>query len=224
MPKLSDLTPKLAQASGLSEGSVTVYARTAREHNLINQGGRGRGGAEIGVDDCVNLLLAVAGADPVRNVPIVVPVLRAMTPVEDASLGKAALPPGFDTQEFQDLFGSLFATKRPLAEILAGLIDAARRGALQNWLEASPDRYVHLHIVRPFPDAWLEIGLMKGRFPHPVRQFGFELRADKPIAKRAPRPKGPAAKTLTITGHDLFTVARITHQSFRALGELLRRT
>ena len=66
--KLRDV---LANALGLSSQkqleAVNVHLRNLREAGLITKAKRGRGAAEIGVEDAANLLIAVAGSPHVKD-------------------------------------------------------------------------------------------------------------------------------------------------------------
>lgn len=59
MATLSELVKVIAAAQGLDENQVLWIARYLREDGLIAKGGRGRGGARMGVADAANLLIGV---------------------------------------------------------------------------------------------------------------------------------------------------------------------
>ncbi|MCJ2039310.1 hypothetical protein MKK55_10215 [Methylobacterium sp. J-059] len=59
MATLSELVKVIAAAQGLDENQVLWIARYLREDGLITKGGRGRGGARMGVGDAANLLIGV---------------------------------------------------------------------------------------------------------------------------------------------------------------------
>lgn len=60
MAKLPDLVRAVSANTGFSEASVKILARSLREANWIQTGGRGRHGAEMGPADAASLLLGLA--------------------------------------------------------------------------------------------------------------------------------------------------------------------
>lgn len=60
MAKLPDLVRAVSANTGFSEASVKILARSLREANWIQTGGRGRHGAEMGPADGASLILGLA--------------------------------------------------------------------------------------------------------------------------------------------------------------------
>ncbi len=129
MAKLSALIPAVASVLDLPEETVAIYARHLREARLITTGGRGPGGADMTPRDCTNLLIAIMGADLVKDAPRVVPKyrrLRAGRQTTGWRLPKMPLPALTRLPAFH-AFGAA----------LEGLITAAMDGSLESALEAA---------------------------------------------------------------------------------------
>lgn len=78
MATIGDLVRVIAQAEGIDEVSVDVYARRAREAGFITQGGRGRSAAKMTTRDAANLLIAVNASPTGREVHKIVPYFREL--------------------------------------------------------------------------------------------------------------------------------------------------
>ncbi len=57
--KLADLITLVSETTGEDHGVIRVKARALREAGLLKQGGRGRGGAEMGARDVARLILSI---------------------------------------------------------------------------------------------------------------------------------------------------------------------
>lgn len=69
MASLGLLVTDLAQALGLSEPTVSTYAKTLREAGLIRTSGRGTSAARMEFDDGVNLLTAILSSPTIAESP-----------------------------------------------------------------------------------------------------------------------------------------------------------
>jgi hypothetical protein len=111
---LSDLVKAVAKVEGMEEVRVGLFARAAREANLITQKGRGRGAAHMSVEDAANLLIAVNACALAKEVSSKVPIyrdLRLEWRHED----------WIDTPAVRDIT----STERSLGEEIAFLIELA---------------------------------------------------------------------------------------------------
>jgi hypothetical protein len=87
MATLSKLVKAVAQVEGLDEVTVGIYARAAREAGFISQGGRGRGAAQMTIEDAANLLIAVNGCPLAKDVKKRLPAIRKL-PWLNSSAGR----------------------------------------------------------------------------------------------------------------------------------------
>lgn len=150
MAKLSQLVPVVAQALGVPEPTVALYARTLRDAGMISTGGRGPGGAEMTNADAANLLIAVVGSDAIKNAPDTVKKFRRI------KLWYGDGEATFDYRE--DAEGTVTGTRRsltpaPLAfledargmklgDAVERLVQIARTGELRRLFEERAARYV----------------------------------------------------------------------------------
>src|ERR1700687_3500599 len=111
MALLSELVTAVAQAEGMEEVTVGVFARHAREAGLISQAGRGRGAARMTVRDAANLIIAVNACALAKYVRYGVEDFRSLTStgVKDAA--------------FPEPIGKIFASRIQVGEALEILVE-----------------------------------------------------------------------------------------------------
>jgi hypothetical protein len=84
----SQAIDRIAEETGIMQATVFRAARFLREHDssLWPQGSQGRGQeAHVEAGHLVNVVLALAAADPLTGAPEVVTELRGMVPAQDNS-------------------------------------------------------------------------------------------------------------------------------------------
>lgn len=215
MAKLSDLVPALANVLQLPERTVAVYARFLREARLLSTGGRGPGAANMTPDDCARLLIAIMVADQVKDAVAAVERFWSL-PVE--FLDTRETRPKAERKEWMPLPEGLFFLKEPksFGETIAGLIDAARDGALGASLYQIAIPFLHVQVERRLTTANVTLtGSSDGLIP------------DKQllVVRYAPA-KNILHKLSEAAGHyeggDAMVSFAVTQRTILALGELIR--
>ncbi len=215
MAKLSDLIPTLAQVLPMPEQTVSVIARALRKERLISTGGRGPGAADMTPEDCARLLLAIMAADQVKD------AVEASQrfwefPVEDVH-SQDTMP-----EDEQDDWLPLPHTMRQLTqvrtfgEMLAGLIAAARDGALDAALGDVMLPFMKIEVERRFHTASISLaGSSDGLLPDRTVM----------IASFAP-PKAQLQKLMEASGFheggDAMVTFAVSQRTIIALGALIR--
>ena len=215
MAKLSDLIPTLAQVLPMPEQTVSVIARALRKERLISTGGRGPGAAEMTPVDCARLLLAIMAADQVKD------AVEASQrfwefPVEDLH-SQDTMP-----EDEQDAWLPLPDAMRALTQVqtfgqmLAGLIAAARDGALDAALGGVMLPFMKIEVERRFHTASVSLaGSSDGLLPDRTVM----------IASFAP-PKGQLRKLMEASGFheggDAMVSFAVSQRTIIALGALIR--
>ena len=215
MAKLSDLIPTLAQVLPMPEQTVSVIARALRKERLISTGGRGPGAADMTPEDCARLLLAIMAADQVKD------AVEASQrfwefPVEDLH-SQDTMP-----EDEQDAWLPLPEAMRALTqvrtfgEMLAGLIAAARDGALDAALGGVMLPFMKIEVERRFHTASVSLaGSSAGLMPDRTVM----------IASFAPL-KGQLRKLMEASGFheggDAMVSFAVSQRTIIALGALIR--
>ena len=215
MAKLSDLIPTLAQVLPMPEQTVSVIARALRKERLISTGGRGPGAADMTPEDCARLLLAIMAADQVKD------AVEASQrfwefPVEDLH-SQDTMP-----EDEQDAWLPLPEAMRALTqvrtfgEMLAGLIAAARDGALDAALGGVMLPFMKIEVERRFHTASVSLaGSSDGLLPDRTVM----------IASFAP-PKTQLRKLMEASGFheggDAMVTFAVSQRTIIALGALIR--
>ncbi|AUC53788.1 hypothetical protein CDO87_11610 [Sagittula sp. P11] len=215
MAKLSDLIPTLAQVLPMPEQTVSVIARALRKERLISTGGRGPGAADMTPEDCARLLLAIMAADQVKD------AVEASQrfwefPVEDLH-SQDTMP-----EDEQDAWLPLPEPMRALTqvktfgEMLAGLIAAARDGALDAALGGVMLPFMKIEVERRFHTASVSLaGSSDGLMPDRTVL----------IASFAP-PKGQLRRLMEASGFheggDAMISFAVSQRTIIALGALIR--
>jgi len=215
MAKLSDLIPTLAQVLPMPEQTVSVIARALRKERLISTGGRGPGAADMTPEDCARLLLAIMAADQVKD------AVEASQrfwefPVEDLH-SQDTMP-----EDEQDAWLPLPEAMRALTkvrtfgEMLAGLIAAARDGALGAALGGIALPFMKVEVERRFHTATVSLaGSSDGLMPDRTVL----------IASFAP-PKGQLRRLMEASGFheggDAMVSFAVSQRTIIALGALIR--
>jgi hypothetical protein len=83
--KLSQLIPHTSNWLGIPESQVNTVARVLQPAGLLSIGGRGPGGAEMTVDDKINLLLGVCGVETANRAADHVRIWRRLVRLSDGS-------------------------------------------------------------------------------------------------------------------------------------------
>lgn len=215
MAKLSDLIPTLAQVLPMPEQTVAVIARALRKERLISTGGRGPGAADMTPEDCARLLLAIMAADQVKD------AVEASQrfwdfPIEDLH-SRDTMP-----EDEQDAWLPLPDAMRALTqvrtfgEMLAGLIAAARDGALDAALGGVMLPFMKIEVERRFHTASVSLaGSSDGLLPDRTVM----------IASFAP-PKAQLRKLMEASGFheggDAMVTFAVSQRTIIALGALIR--
>ncbi|MBI1209654.1 MAG: hypothetical protein GC191_20520 [Azospirillum sp.] len=157
MPKLVDLISVLAAVLGVPEKTVAVYARYIREAKLLTTSGRGPGGAEMKIGDCVNILMAILGSDAVKDAVsatrlysnlILDEAIAISHEEEGQKSGWKVNPPGL---RFLNRVGVRF----PLS--LYEMIERAKDGRLQNALLELDRPEIKIEVFLPIPHAMISV-------------------------------------------------------------------
>jgi hypothetical protein len=211
MALLSDLVTAVAQAEGMEEVTVGVFARHAREAGLISQAGRGRAAARMTVRDAVNLMIAVNACGLAKDVQYDVERFRRLpnTGVTDAA--------------YPELIGKIFAPRRQFGEALEMLVEASaadEQGHLPLAIAMGETRsrqatsrlpdlgaarlQLEISFSRPKPEA--EIAIL-AKSVHLLRAFGEQTVA-RAIFRRPERLNyGDRADRVTITDRTIDAVS-----------------
>lgn len=215
MAKLSDLIPTVAQVLPMPEQTVSVIARALRKERLISTGGRGPGAADMTSEDCARLLLAIMAADQVKD------AVEASQrfwefPVED--LHSQDTMPEDEQDAWLPLPGAMRALTqvRTFGEMLAGLIAAARDGALDAALGGVMLPFMKIEVERRFHTASVSLaGSSDGLLPDRTVM----------IASFAP-PKVQLRKLMEASGFheggDAMVTFAVSQRTIIALGALIR--
>ena len=215
MAKLSDLIPTLAQVLPMPEQTVAVIARSLRQERLLSTGGRGPGAADMTPEDCARLLLAIMATDQVKDAVRTVQTFWAF-PVEDSHCSATASE---DEQDewlpLPEAMHSLVGAKT-FGEMLAGLIAAARDGALDAALGGIALPFMKIEVERRFHTASVSLaGSSDGLMPDRTVL----------IASFAP-PKGQLRKLMEASGFheggDAMVSFAVSQRTIIALGALIR--
>jgi hypothetical protein len=121
--KLSKLIPHTSEWLGISRPTVESVAKYLRPAGLLSSGGRGPGGAEMTVDDKINLMLGVCGVEVANRAAEHVRVWRRLVRRSGKSEHKFAF---LKSKTVRDFFFDL---------ITKDLND----GALDAWLKEADD-------------------------------------------------------------------------------------
>ena len=222
MAKLSDLIPATASVLGVPEKTVAIYARHLREARLITTGGRGPGGAEMKPRDCVNLLIAILGAEYAKDAAKIIKKYRPIVAGMDSRkwrIPNMPLPALTQLPEYHQ-FGNA----------LEALIKAAIDGSLEQALETARERLTELQITFP-PTVSVSI-----RGPVPVARISiWAAEWSEEVTYSEPNPwlktnKPPKEavknweKKIERRGPmgDLEQARLVSTQTILALGQLLR--
>jgi hypothetical protein len=81
--KLSKLIPHTSEWLGIPKPTVESVAKYLRPAGLLSSGGRGPGGAEMTVDDKINLLLGVCGVETANRAAEHVRIWRRLVRLSD---------------------------------------------------------------------------------------------------------------------------------------------
>ncbi len=215
MAKLSDLIPTLAHVLPMPEQTVSVIARALRKERLISTGGRGPGAADMTPEDCARLLLAIMAADQVKDSveasqrfwEFPVEGLHSQdTMPEDEQAAWLPLPEAMRALTQVKTFG----------EMLAGLIAAARDGALDAALGGVMLPFMKIEVERRFHTASVSLaGSSDGLLPDRTLM----------IASFAP-PKAQLHKLMEASGFheggDAMVTFAVSQRTIIALGALIR--
>ncbi|MBW7057922.1 hypothetical protein KY389_14795 [Paracoccus bogoriensis] len=215
MAKLSDLVPTLAQVLPMPEQTVAVIARALRQARLISTGGRGPGAADMTPEDCARLLLAIMAADQVKDSVAASQRFWAF-PVEELH-SRDTMP-----EDEQDAWLPLPDAMRALTqvttlgEMLAGLIAAARDGALDAALGGVMLPFMKIEVERRFHTASVSLaGSSDGLLPDRTVM----------IASFAP-PKTQLRKLMEASGFheggDAMVTFAVSQRTINPLGALIR--
>lgn len=132
------LVAKIAQTTGIPEGTVILHDRNLMTAGLRSLGVRGRGTSAVTYDDAVNLLIAVAVSRNVKDSAKVVVAYRDL--------------PAENILEFADVKrgATLGDALSALMEVLAESPDVWKAGK-------DPDGFVDVFLYGPQPTARIEI-------------------------------------------------------------------
>lgn len=133
MAKLPDLVRAAADATGETEASIKVLARTLREGGLITTFGRGRHGAEMSSRDAASLLLGLAVAGDMTKAAAAVESLGSTRAVMAAIYDPVVIELSRDS--FNAVFPSL--ARDTLADTMVCLIEALRNRNIRESADAS---------------------------------------------------------------------------------------
>lgn len=215
MAKLSDLIPTLAQVLPMPEQTVSVIARALRKERLISTGGRGPGAADMTPEDCARLLLAIMAADQVKDA---VEASQRFWEFPVEGLHSQDTMPEDEQDAWLPLPEAMRALTqvRTFGEMLAGLIAAARDGALDAALGGVMLPFMKIEVERRFHTASVSLaGSSDGLLPDRTVM----------IASFAP-PKAQLLKLMEATGFheggDAMVTFAVSQRTIIALGALIR--
>lgn len=215
MAKLSDLIPTLAQVLPMPEQTVAVIARALRQERLISTGGRGPGAADMTPEDCARLLLAIMATDQVKDAVRAVQTFWAF-PVEDFHCRDTVDEE--DKDDWLPLPAAMhgLATAQTFGAMLAGLIAAARDGALDAALGGVALPFLKIEVERRFHTASVALA---------GSSDGFMPDRTVLIARFAP-PKGLLRTLMEASGFheggDAMVSFAVSQRTIIALGALIR--
>jgi len=215
MAKLSDLIPTLAQVLPMPEQTVAVIARGLRQERLLSTGGRGPGAADMTPEDCARLLLAIMATDQAKDTVRAVQTFWNF-PVVDFHCCDSAV------EEEQDDWLPLptairgLATAKTFGEMLAGLVAAARDGALVAALSGVALPFMKIEVERRFRTATVSIGgSSDGMIPDKtvmIVTFGMP---------EGPERQRTEQEDFSVGGDAMITFA-VGYRTINALGALIR--
>lgn len=215
MAKLSDLIPTLAQVLPMPEQTVSVIARALRKERLISTGGRGPGAADMTPEDCARLLLAIMAADQVKDA---VEASQRFWEFPVEGLHSQDTMPEDEQDAWLPLPNAMRALTqvRTFGEMLAGLIAAARDGALDSALGGVMLPFMKIEVERRFHTASVSLaGSSDGLLPDLTVM----------IASFAP-PNTQLRKLMEASGFheggDAMVTFAVSQRTINALGALIR--
>lgn len=144
MAKLSQMIDEAAYWTSIPKATVNLVARRLREAELIASGGRGPGGAEMGYSDAANLIMALAGADQVKDAALVAQMMRDAVPISLARQDGEELPGGPTPL----IFDGRDAAVLPFGEMLDGLLREMAEGDFHDQESGEPYRSIRLIVPR----------------------------------------------------------------------------
>lgn len=162
MVLISDLVSAIAEVEGMSEATVALMARNAREAGYLSQGARGRNAPKATVTDCTNLLIAVnacgclvkdsaAAIEKYRRLHIHAPMVAAGAERSVTVEGKTEIT---FSPEYLPL---TFLERRPfpnLGEVIEHIVGRFIDGELERFLiEHGQYARMDVEFVRPRPAA-----------------------------------------------------------------------
>ncbi|MEZ5782372.1 MAG: hypothetical protein R3D70_12240 [Rhizobiaceae bacterium] len=220
MATIGDLVRMIAQAEGIDEVSVDVYARRAREAGFISQGGRGRSAPKMTVRDAANLLIAVNASPTGREVHRIVPYFRELE-----LAGSNYTTAFFDEAEHYSGVVIHATTASSFGEALEILIEGAAEGtSLQDDLFGGKTPVTDSKLRRDFETVEQKMGAVN----KPVLNVSFNQKArgvriaflneevshDPVIAEAqwtgpAPASDGDQEVTITISDKTIVAVANL---------------
>jgi hypothetical protein len=133
--KLSKLIPHTSEWLGISKPTVESVAKYLRPAGLLSSGGRGPGGAEMTVDDKINLMLGVCGVEVANRAAEHVRIWRRLVRMTSKSAHKFAF---LQSATVRDFFFDL------ITKDLNG-------GALDAWLKEADDAYDRIPDLKAAP-------------------------------------------------------------------------
>jgi hypothetical protein len=174
--KLAQLIPHTSEFLGIPAPHVKTVARVLQPAGLITTGGRGPGGAEMTVDDKINLFLGVCGVEIANRAAEHVRIWRRLIRMSDPNDKRFAF---LNANTVRDFFFDL--TTKDL-----------NGGALDAWLKEADDEYDRYKGAKAVPRYRITLDFY-------VDEFSFTLVVSRFISEIFPTTRQSRGDTIEVT-------------------------
>jgi hypothetical protein len=174
--KLAQLIPHTSEFLGIPAPHVKTVARVLQPAGLITTGGRGPGGAEMTVDDKINLFLGVCGVEIANRAAEHVRIWRRLVRFSDPNDNRFAF---LQANTVRDFFLDL-VTK----DLNGGPLDA--------WLKEADDEYDRYQGAKAAPRHRITLDFY-------VDEFQFTLVVSRFISEIFPSKRQSHGDTIEVT-------------------------